>query len=1383
MCKQRWTGQFCNEDVNECEILEPCKNDNSTCINNDGGYTCEQNEKMESCVTKPCLNNGQCIEESNTCICGNSFSGSRCENTVECKVDGKDCLNDGICKVSEAGSFCSCSSEYIGRFCETEKPNSAATPRPSSPEELCHEDYCKNNGTCIPLRGASPMCQCSDSFSGQLCEIDNLSLISGAANCTDNLCQLCRTKRAINGKETAYCGCSKSFYGGGCINDSTVTFKNTSLFLHQAKDYVSGLSQNLPYDLKFSFRTTVPDVLLVSGENILTQTQFSMGMKSGRLYLSLLDVNNLPLPDFKLNEGEWYTIHMTKKEMKISITIENEEDYTLEYKVYDVPQWNLYTTRIGRKVGSSKKNVDSYSGCMRDVIIDGEYIDMKDGTRSVDISAGCNKVDHCAENPCQNNSECQDMFTHFVCLCKRPFMQPFCIKTLSEVTFGNENKPTMINYLMAQSESDEIKQNTEVSFILRTNDINGNIIYLGENGQEDVGTFLSLEVVDGKIGVKTRLGSKQIFSKLGNTPINVNGTHLIELVRENNNIEVYVDSVPELTLYVNRPFHHPLLVDTIVLGNSDEIRKEAFTNSSSLLKATIQDVRINNKILLLQDSPIDDADIEMFGRKSTDQNLLQGTVSDDVCKTLSNPCKNEGICSNSFNDYICTCPNFIGKNCEFKNYCLSNPCPTNTSCINSMPGFVCLGPTTFYKTSRAEFEVYNKNKKVIPKEAGKTIEMSIKTKMLDGHVVSFKNDAKSLSVFITNQFVTVIQNNTDHEFRENIQYKLSDGLNHTIKFQNNANGLVVMFDESHALTKIGGSFNITTFINDPTSKIYIGKLSKTSGFEGVIEELKIGNLTPISFDINEESTKSLEAQVYFKPNFVENVRFKEGIIIDGCESHNITSKNSTKCVPLPNTNACDELPCWHNSKCITGEGKNNYSCKCSEFYSGKTCDVEGSCLKNPCQHGECNQRSPNEHTCICNLGYEGEACDKAIDYCKENQCANGSTCKSMNNTYSCLCFGGFEGAHCEKDIDECATKPCLNNGICLDGVNSFVCNCNNTGFSGKECNVDVNECLTPENCVHSSSCENLEGSYRCTCLEGFIGSKCNHEDPCLKGASNGTCVHGSCVRPIVRKNEAGIEVVEHDFMARKANKDKAKSVVNQKADKQSGKKIGKPFPEDKVRVPKKETNAHQKVPKPKPLAADPIVVQEKQKPTMSLQKAQAMQQQSKSTTPATPKSKKDVEKNANIELQALRNENATLTIHINQLNAAIDTKLSELPQSRAVQKSKRIPSGDKKTEPVKQKGSKSSKIRSTKPNFMDGNFKCVAIKSMPVKGIMVHQINMVHTEPMKPKKNIVQREEPIPSALNPNEISRLCGSIQKYLANVRTKYSVVNPTYSMYADE
>lgn len=116
-------------------------------------------------------------------------------------------------------------------------------------------------------------------------------------------------------------------------------------------------------------------------------------------------------------------------------------------------------------------------------------------------------------------------------------------------------------------------------------------------------------------------------------------------------------------------------------------------------------------------------------------------------------------------------------------------------------------------------------------------------------------------------------------------------------------------------------------------------------------------------------------------------------------------------------------------------------------------------------------------------------CHSDVD-CQANGQCDGSTC---------VCKAGYQqdGRISCVDVDECTkhTHDCHPDALCDNMMGSFTCTCR-VGYQGPGTNCsDVDECtdggpdcVNSGHCCHANaSCANAIGSFVCTCKNGFSG--------------------------------------------------------------------------------------------------------------------------------------------------------------------------------------------------------------------------------------------------------------------------------------------------------
>lgn len=168
-CKSGFEGFDCGTDIDEC-ASRPCLNDgvcvdgiasyNCTCDNTGfDGVNCQNN--IDDCAVQPCQHGGTCVDRVKgfLCDCGNvtGYTGATCNTDID------ECLNQNPCKqgatcVNRPGGYeCTCQPGWTGVNCDQD-------------EDDCANQPCQNGGRCTDNGTLSHICECRVGYDGANCE-------------------------------------------------------------------------------------------------------------------------------------------------------------------------------------------------------------------------------------------------------------------------------------------------------------------------------------------------------------------------------------------------------------------------------------------------------------------------------------------------------------------------------------------------------------------------------------------------------------------------------------------------------------------------------------------------------------------------------------------------------------------------------------------------------------------------------------------------------------------------------------------------------------------------------------------------------------------------------------------------------------------------------------------------------------------------------------------------------------------------------------------------------------------------------------------------------------------------------------------------------------
>ncbi|KFV69038.1 Latent-transforming growth factor beta-binding protein 1, partial [Dryobates pubescens] len=251
----------------------------------------------------------------------------------------------------------------------------------------------------------------------------------------------------------------------------------------------------------------------------------------------------------------------------------------------------------------------------------------------------------------------------------------------------------------------------------------------------------------------------------------------------------------------------------------------------------------------------------------------------------------------------------------------------------------------------------------------------------------------------------------------------------------------------------------------------------------------------------------------------------EGSFLCICQAGFMASEDGTDCVDF---NECSRPHTCGEGFCVNTVG--SYRCEyCDSGYQmnrrGECEDIDECLTPTTCPDAQCIN-APGSYQCIpCRVGFRGW---------------NGQ-CHGM---FSTLCISGYNPCYeileinfnnfprsderrlhpstniythaffVFTDIDECQYGNLCTNGRCENMEGSFRCICG----QGFKLSASENQCEDIDECQHLSlctngRCRNTEGSFRCICSQGYTisssGDQCEDVDECLQHSD--ICHRGNCM--------------------------------------------------------------------------------------------------------------------------------------------------------------------------------------------------------------------------------------------------------------------------------
>ncbi|XP_078497967.1 protein crumbs homolog 2 isoform X2 [Lissotriton helveticus] len=1090
-CDTGFTGDHCELDIPEC-ASDPCLN-NAICLEGVKNYSCacwpgytgyHCAIDIDECADGPCENGALCFERSNQtnygllpelqaefsyleaegyiCQCLPGFTGENCSVNID-ECESQPCQNGGRCEDAINKYLCHCALGYTGVECATNIDD-------------CESDPCENGALCEDGI-ADYTCLCPSA--------DDEGVLWGGKNCSVRLtgCQqhLCQNEATClptyeEGNHGYLCQCNVGFYDDVCSTSTTFSFSSFGYVIYElpSKNRTKRevVSEGLSISLRF--RTTLPNLLLFyQGDEVeFLFLEIHKGLLQAMIMCNGAETY-LKMNELRVDDGQWHQAEVTLKEvMRLTISHEGCSNGTC-MKDQSVSSNRSIPDSFNRMYigglyeGSFLNNTMSqqnFTGCMEDLRINSRTLLPHNltGDTSYQLSLGCNRTEWCRPNPCFNGGSCIDLWTSFRCECMRPYEGATCLQEYIPGTFNLDGRPSHVTFSIGEN----FGTNFSFSVFLRTLKPSGLLLQVGN----DSTSVLSVYLENGRICIFTSAGNNVTFPEIvADGRRHLLGIHfrggMVAVSNQGRQQDLgQLDSVALDSVALAAGYH------VYVGGLPDEERLELW---GGYFKGCLQDLRLNNH--RMEFFPLQMENYTISGQRYVGKvsHVTESCVSDDTCK--SEPCKNGGACTVTWNDFSCRCTSkYTGPTCEELVWCEITPCPTATECLNVPGGYMCLANATFQGSSVLEYTT----KTSIGKDLT-SIALRFRTRDKDAILLHAARGVDSLMIGIENNFllVNILSGNSIEGISFKSETPVSDALWHHLVLSMEedtaafSSEWVARLDSTRNLSLQGSAGNLN-FLQNKVS-IFLAE-----NFTGCLGHVSIGGIH-LPF-VEDHSFPQLDQFVKRSP----------GVVPLGCRGADVCLVN----------------PCSHHGKCQ--DLFNSFSCVCTPAWEGPQCESNvNDCKSNPCPQGSCIDLE-GDYRCVCSPGYTGRNCEVDVDDCQHHQCLNGGTCIDGMNTYSCKCTSAFAGTYCQWPYppDQCDKNfTCLNEGKCTSGIWGANCTCK-AGFTGRNCEVNIDECNSSP-CLNGGTCQDSINKYKCICNGSFTGSRC--ENPVLRPSTQISAFVGS----------------------------------------------------------------------------------------------------------------------------------------------------------------------------------------------------------------------------------------------------------------------------------
>ncbi|XP_029958534.1 neural-cadherin [Salarias fasciatus] len=324
----------------------------------------------------------------------------------------------------------------------------------------------------------------------------------------------------------------------------------------------------------------------------------------------------------------------------------------------------------GVKEMSSHRQYRSFTGCIRNLVVDSQVYDLASPGESVDSSAGCRLTDGvcvtAAGPSCGVHASCLADWGSFSCECHPGYTGHKCDKAVPEFSFSSGS---VVRFQLRGGGS---SRRTNVQLLLRTRASAGTLLSMMSR---EASEYIALEIVEGHIAVRAVLRDAPQSLRLDAQRVDIGQWVLVSLGRHDNTFTLRVENgggSREVQARLGSGKDMLVQPGSVMVGNGPNGDEKAD------FQGCLRDVRFNGQVL-----PLDGQSRDMV--TVLERRGVSSGCSSDACS--GQPCRSPLRCIDLWRKHQCKCPGgqVTVTDDSGQQRCLPSPCGPS-SCRN---GGVC----------------------------------------------------------------------------------------------------------------------------------------------------------------------------------------------------------------------------------------------------------------------------------------------------------------------------------------------------------------------------------------------------------------------------------------------------------------------------------------------------------------------------------------------------------------------------------------------------------------------------------------------------------------------------------------------------------------------